>query len=180
MEDSLKSGARSGAPDFTPEQKEFLELLGPPPLVPGDDGNRYQRFLAAIVAEVKPTDILECIWVRDVIDLQWEILRYRKAKAQLFESAIAHAADNALDGGFPSDIIQGNPSSLQAVGFTINDLRRLDLMVMSKEARRDNAYREIEHRREVFARKLRRAVDRLESVNADRSDDASLGAKCAA
>ena len=71
-------------------------------------------------------------------------------------------------------------SSLHAVSFSINDLRRLDLMVMSKEARRDNAYREIERRREVFARKLRRAVDRLEDANAEYSDDASLAAKHAA
>jgi hypothetical protein len=74
-----------------------------------DDGDRYQRFLAAIVAEVEPNDILEWIWVRDVMDLQWEILRYRKAKAQLFESAITQAAENALDGGFPSDITPRKP-----------------------------------------------------------------------
>ncbi len=66
------------------------------------------------------------------------------------------------------------------MGFTINDLRRLDLMVMSKEARRDNAYREIERRREVFAKKLRRAVDRLEDPNSHHSDEASLNAQRAA
>ena len=145
--------------------------------MPGDNVDRYQRFLAAIVAQVKPNDIFEWIWVRDVVDLQWEILRYRKAKAQLFEPAVANAGESALDGGFPVDVTQGSLSSPHAVGFTINDLRRLDLMVMSKEGRRDNAYREIERRREAFAKKLRRAV---EHSKPDESADASLSAKRAA
>jgi hypothetical protein len=57
---------------------------------------------------------------------------------------------------------QGSLPSRDATGFTFNDLRRLDLMLMSKESRRDSAYREIERRREPFARKLRRAADQLE------------------
>jgi hypothetical protein len=166
MKDTRKSGDRIAATGLAPEQNELLELLGPPPLVPGEDVAPYQRFLGAIVALVEPNDILECIWVRDIVDLEWEILRYRKAKAQLFNTAVAHATDTALDGAFPSDMRQGSLPSLHATGFTINDLRRLDLMLMSKESRRDNAYREIERRRETLARKLRRAVDRLEEAKA--------------
>ena len=74
---------------------------------------------------------------------------------------------------------QGSLPSRDATGFTINDLRRLDLMLMSKEGRRDSAYREIERRREVFAKKMRRAFDRLEDPNSNHSDDASLCAKAA-
>jgi hypothetical protein len=48
-------------------------------------------------------------------------------------------------------------------------------MVISKKGRRDNAYREIERQRQVSARKLRRAVDRLENAN-----DAFLSEKRAA
>ncbi len=48
---------------------------------------------AAIIAEVEPNDILEWIWVRDIVDFEREILRYRKAKAELLDTAVAHAAD---------------------------------------------------------------------------------------
>jgi hypothetical protein len=47
------------------------------------------------------------------------------------------------------------------VGFTINDLRRLDLMVMSKEARRDKAYQ----RAKVSASRVSSGSDQIGTAN---------------
>ena len=51
--------------------------------------NAYDELLARVSGAVKPSDVLEEIWVRDVIDLVWEALRLRRLKADLI-AANAH------------------------------------------------------------------------------------------
>jgi hypothetical protein len=63
--------------------------FGPPPLLEGEDSNAYDELLARISTAVKPTDIIEDIWVREVTDLTWEALRLRRLKTALL-SASAH------------------------------------------------------------------------------------------
>ena len=72
---------------LTPEQMRFFELLGPPSLVAGEDAARYCGFVAAIFQAVQPQDVQDFIYQRDLIDLEWDVLRYRTAKAQLITNA---------------------------------------------------------------------------------------------
>jgi hypothetical protein len=58
-----------------------LALFGPPPLIEGEDPAAYDELLVRISADVKPADILEDIWVRDVVDFTWEILSLRRLRA---------------------------------------------------------------------------------------------------
>jgi hypothetical protein len=44
-------------------------LFGPPPLFEGEDTKAYHELLSRTSAVVKPADILDEFWVRDVIDL---------------------------------------------------------------------------------------------------------------
>src|SRR5262245_55633055 len=60
-----------------------LNLFGPPPLIEGEDTAAYDDLLVQISAAVKPADILEDIWVRDVVDFTWEIFSLRRLKANL-------------------------------------------------------------------------------------------------
>jgi hypothetical protein len=53
-------------------------LFGPPPLLEGEDPEAYNQLLARVTATVKPRDILEEIWVADIVHLTWEILRWRR------------------------------------------------------------------------------------------------------
>ncbi len=64
-------------------------FFGPPPLIAGEDPAAYDELLARVSGAVKPSDILEEIWVRDVIDLVWEALRLRRLKAE-FITTNAH------------------------------------------------------------------------------------------
>jgi hypothetical protein len=66
-----------------PSRTGRLAPFGPPPLYEGEDASAYDDLLAQISAAVKPADILEDIWVRDVVDLLWESLRLRRLKANL-------------------------------------------------------------------------------------------------
>src|SRR5215469_4862671 len=55
--------------------------FGPAPLAEGEDAEAYDELLLRVSSGVKPHDILEEIWVRDVVDLTWETLRLRRLKA---------------------------------------------------------------------------------------------------
>ncbi|QEE39023.1 MULTISPECIES: HNH endonuclease [unclassified Methylobacterium] len=48
------------------------------PLLPGEVTDQYDALLRSIVQQVKPVDVIEAIWVKDVIDLIWEAKRLRR------------------------------------------------------------------------------------------------------
>jgi hypothetical protein len=73
----------STKPANLPEPATRLDLLGPAPLFEGEDTAAYDELLARISGAVKPADIFEEIWVRDIVDLVWETLRLRRLKANL-------------------------------------------------------------------------------------------------
>src|SRR6201988_3614822 len=60
-----------------------LAFLGAPPLIEGERVEAYDELLARISGALQPADILEDIWIRDIVDLVWEAFRLRRLKAQL-------------------------------------------------------------------------------------------------
>jgi hypothetical protein len=69
---------------------QHLALFGPPPLLEGEDAVAYDEFLARVRAAVKPVDIIDEIFIADVVSLEWEVLRCRRLKWNLIRaSAIA-------------------------------------------------------------------------------------------
>jgi hypothetical protein len=77
------------APDPSTRTAQAIERLarsaslGPPPLIEGEDGTAYNQLYRSMTVAVKPKDFLEEIWVRDIVDLSWDVLRLRRLKAQL-------------------------------------------------------------------------------------------------
>ena len=65
----MAKGSGSKKTALVPDRARRLTLLGPPPLIEGEDAAAYGELLNRISAAVKPEDILEEIWVRDVVDL---------------------------------------------------------------------------------------------------------------
>ncbi len=158
---------------LTPEQMRFFELLGPPSLVAGEDAARYCGFVAAIFQAVQPQDIQDFIYQRDLIDLEWDVLRYRTAKAQLITNAknkpyaidLSNAAAN-----------QDDALTARVMGEMVPQLRQLDLMIESAEIRRDRAYRELERRRANLAKQLRTAVKQQTEIDAANDEVAQQAA----
>ena len=74
----------------TTESRPAAELapFGPAPLIEGEDGAAYDELLARVSTAINPADILEDIWVRDLVDLLWEILRLRRLKARAVQRSI--------------------------------------------------------------------------------------------
>ena len=63
-------------------------IFGPPPILPDEDSHAYDELLARVTAHVNRPGIIEEIWVRDVVDLTWEILRWLKIKVSLVSRKI--------------------------------------------------------------------------------------------
>jgi hypothetical protein len=84
-----------------------VSLFGPPPILEGEDAAAYEEQHARFSNAVKPTDFLEEIWVRDGVDVIWNIFRLRRIlaaylSAQVWEivkdkaSSLAHAEAKLL------------------------------------------------------------------------------------
>jgi hypothetical protein len=66
-------------------------IFGPAPILPEEDSAAYNALLECVVAAVKPIGMIEEILVRDVVDLTWEIFRWRRTRTDLVTQATAAA-----------------------------------------------------------------------------------------
>ena len=170
-----------------------LAFLAPPPLIAGEDHAAYDDLLARISAALQPGDILEDIWVRDVVDMVWDALRLRRLKTQLL-TASAYEGMHAilcrfLDWQFSEQVarqwalrdqaavtkaeavlasagLSSEAVTAQTLALKIDIVERIDRMMVTAEARRNAVLREIERHRASFARTLRRAVRDVEDAEA--------------
>ena len=74
-------------PGAASEIVDRLEIFGPPPLLEGESQEVYDTLLARVTGTVSPKDIIEEMWVYDIVYLVWEILRLRRLKVALFSSS---------------------------------------------------------------------------------------------
>ena len=165
-----------------------LEIFGPPPLLDGESQEVYDALLARVTGTVNPKDIIEEIWVHDIVNLVWEILRLRRLKVALLSSSVGRGLHKLYDDrdeyGMDSLIARWSarePAAVKEVeqflkdhGLTMNDvmahsfvacldeIERIDIAISRAEARRNAAQREIERRRSVFGQALQRAVQQIE------------------
>ena len=111
----------------------IAELLGKAPVLKSEDPKQYQALLSEIARTVKPADVMEWLWVKDIADLTWDILRYRRLKTSWIE------AKRCED----SKVLDGFYVHWNAYG----QLHLLEQMQASAELRRNNTLNEIESRR---------------------------------
>src|SRR5439155_16882288 len=62
-------------------------LVGPLPRLDDEDASAYDALLERVAGAVAPADVLEEMWVRDVVDLAWEGGRLRRLGAALLRAA---------------------------------------------------------------------------------------------
>jgi hypothetical protein len=67
--------------------KEIQRFLEDPPLVGGETLKDYNAFFAAIAASLKPTDAIDWLFTKDVVDLSWYIRRERSIIADMVKLA---------------------------------------------------------------------------------------------
>jgi len=69
-------------------------LFGPPPILEGEDARAYHEILDRVFGAVGPTDFIEEIWVRDLVDVTWSLFRLRRLQATFWSDKVSHIADD--------------------------------------------------------------------------------------
>jgi hypothetical protein len=174
-----------------PERAGRLALFGPPPLLEGEDTAAYDELLVRISGPVKPTDIFEEIWIRDIVDLVWEAFRLRRLKANLM-TAVAHkgltailepligwtdarnlaeawaarerSAIKQVDKLLASAGLTMDAVMAQALSLKLDDIERIDRMIATAEGRRNAILREVDRHRTAWRQNLRQAVQQIEAA----------------
>ncbi len=161
-----------------------VSTLPPPSLVNGEDAATYDDLAARIAAAVAPRNVIEEIWVRDVIDLVWDVVRLRRLKAGLFTIGASDGMAEIMRGfgeyhhvardwaaRKPGAVAEVN-RRLSAAGLDMNDVatstfaaridqfERVERMLAAAEARRAAALEAIDNCR--VAERLRAAAHEAE------------------
>ena len=169
-----------------PRHPSAAETLGPPPLIPGEERAGYETMLARVTEAVRPDGIVEEAWVRDVVDLIWDAVRWRRLKAALMTASadsglicvLNTIATEPRPRGLPQhwaarklEAVAAVDAELEAAGLGmdhvmaqtlrmhIDEVERIDRMAASAEARRAATLREIAQYRAELAASLRRAAN---------------------
>ena len=182
--------------------RDIDRLLGAPPLFKGEDRNAYQSLRDKVWDAVKPADIIEEFWTRDVVDLIWEIGRLRRLKTklmsasahkglrQVLESIVGYGTDDLVEGWAAGNQtvvkkvdkllaraeIDTEAIMAQTLLVEIDPIERIERMIAGAEARLSAVLREIEHRRASAAARLRQAVKGIENAQLEVLDDVGGGA----
>jgi hypothetical protein len=171
------------------KEPDLQSLLGPAPVVEGEDASAYEALKFRILSAVKPEDAIEQMWVRDVLDLLWETTRLRRLKAKLMHAAahkglmrllrplVHYTSLDELVKGWAlrnretvkevNEILKqaglGEEAiAAQTLAAELDTFEKIDRMIMQTEARRHVVLREIDRRRDVLARRLREASAGIE------------------
>ena len=188
-----KQKRRITAPGQGPSgsRRDLQSLLGPAPLLEGEDAAAYDELQRRVHSAVAPADVLEEIWVRDVVDLLWETMRLRRLKAKLMQSAAhegleqllrpltGHWSNNDLvndwarrDRGAVKEVnallkqagLDQEAIAAQTLAAKLDAFERIDRMIMQTESRRNAVLREVDRHRDVLAQRLREASAAIEDA----------------
>jgi hypothetical protein len=173
------------------------DLLGPPPVISGEDPSAFLELLQGMRDEVKPRGIIEDIFVRDSVDLIWEIRRLRRLKAALLQAAAHEGLEQVLTSLLPwadarelvKGWMRGNSTAIRRVdnmlagaGLTrdailaealaarLREIEGIERMIASNESRLQAVLREIDRHRAALAAALRSAAHAAEAEDAEFTD----------
>jgi hypothetical protein len=176
--------------DQTTAEPARLDCFGPAPLFEGEDAAGYDELLARVSGAIKPADIIEEIWIRDIVGLTWEALRLRRARVALLaanryvgvrrvlEPLCGTEAYELSDQWVrrAGEAVAAVDRHLAAAGLTMDAVmaetmskeielvEKMDRMIASAEIRRNATLREIERRRSDFAARLRQTMQQRDNV----------------
>jgi hypothetical protein len=193
-------------PSAARETLNRVVSIVPVPLLPGEKEADYASLAARVVGAARPDDAIEELLVRDVIDLTWEVFRLRRTKVGMLNASMSDGVEDVLDGlghgGYTKQLGQswraGDKQARKEVEVTLNragltidevtaktieskldSFERLDRMLASAEARRNNTFREIDRHRNVLGAAARRSVEEIEDAEFRdvEASDATAGAQ---
>jgi hypothetical protein len=164
---------------------QFNFLLADRPVLNDEDPTQYDTLLCAMVQHVKPINVIEVMWVKDIVDLNWEAKRLRRCRNQILyqarleavaalivpaikyensktdavpcspESRAAHLAFGWLSGD--RGLTTNIEQMLQARGLTVADVSAKAFQLKLQDIERiDRMAASVEQRRDTLLREIER------------------------
>lgn len=111
---------------------ERLRPFAEPALIAGESREDYELLRQLLIEDIQPRSNLEWLWLFDLAELAWEILRYRKLKVRAIEMHRVKAIEALLlqiDGaGFPeNDPLPRWQTRINAAEWRINPSARMEI-----------------------------------------------------
>jgi hypothetical protein len=176
-------------PEITPAaaprtgaHRDLASLIGPPALLEGEDGAAYDELTVRFRSAIEPADVIEEIWVRDIVDLVWETIRLRRWKAKIMQAAAHEGLARLLTPHVPAvdlrDLVnrwsRRDPVSrkkvdallkkagldqdaiaAQTLAVRLDTFDKIDTLLTKTEARRNLILREVNRHRDFLDRRPR-------------------------
>jgi hypothetical protein len=118
------------------------QLWGTPDLLPREDAAAYKALWMDIAKDIEPSNVIEWLWINDILELSWEIRRLRRFKQEVMYKSFDSVTADYFDRG----LVQ---------------YKTLDVLEATAEARRKSVFRETEWRRTILAGRIRKASDSI-------------------
>jgi hypothetical protein len=74
----------------------FQAFSRPAPLLPGENLHDFESIRAIIINDINPQSGLEWLWTMDLIDISWDIVRYRSLRQKVLETYREVAIESVL------------------------------------------------------------------------------------
>jgi hypothetical protein len=71
-------------------------VFGPPPLLDGEDEAAYDELFGRVCAAVKPADVIDEMFIVDIVSLELDVLRWRRTKSSLMRQRGLEALQDFL------------------------------------------------------------------------------------
>ena len=76
---------------------ELIPFSEPSFLLPGEELRDYEAIRQMMVDDIQPQTNVEWLWTLDLVELSWEILRYRHLKKRILDVHRADAIEAILE-----------------------------------------------------------------------------------
>ena len=171
------------------------DWAGEPGLLLGEDAQGYDELLAQVSRALAPRNVMEDVWIRDVVDLVWDIFRLRRIKANLLRVRARNAIREVISplvrdswdladkwSARDANAVSLVEAALKSAGMSmdtvmaatlreeIDHVAQIEAMIAHAEVRRGAALREIERYRANLAENLRRAIAHVDNSDPHAAD----------
>jgi hypothetical protein len=91
-----KANSKTGSKTSPLATVQPLALFGSPVLLAGEDDTAYHELLSRVRTAINPVDIIDEMFIADVVSLEWEVLRWRRLKSSLMRTRGLEALEQFL------------------------------------------------------------------------------------
>src|SRR5437879_2986672 len=75
---------------------EITVFMEQPSLLAGENRRHYKLLRQMMIDDIQPRTTIEWLWTFDLVELSWEVLRYRRLKQKVLETNRAAAIESIL------------------------------------------------------------------------------------